>query len=46
MLAKLYPDWPTWWIPESLGGFVTWALIGAAGAWLGFTAKKLQKQYS
>lgn len=43
-LAKLYPDWPTWWIPESLEGFAAWVFVGAVGAWLAFAAKTLQKQ--
>lgn len=28
-LAKLYPDWPTWWIPESPEGFAAWIFVGA-----------------
>jgi len=44
-LAQLYPDWPTWWIPESVEGFVAWLFVAGAGAWLAYTAKLLQKQY-
>jgi hypothetical protein len=43
-LTKLYPDWPTWWIPESPEGFVTWAIVGGLGACLALTAKSLQRQ--
>lgn len=43
-LAKLYPDLPTWWIPESGEGFAVWIFIGAAGAGLAFAAKSLQRQ--
>lgn len=43
-LAKLYPDWPTWWIPESAEGFAAWVFVGVLGAWLAYTAKTLQKQ--
>jgi hypothetical protein len=43
-LAQLYPDWPTWWIPESPEGFAAWVFVGLVGAWLAFTAKTLQKQ--
>lgn len=43
-LAKLYPDWPTWWVPESPEGFVAWVFVGAAGVWIAFAAKMLQKQ--
>lgn len=43
-LTQLYPDWPTWWIPESVEGFVAWLFVAGAGAWLAYTAKLLQKQ--
>lgn len=44
-LAQLYPDWPTWWIPESAEGFVAWLFVAVVGAYLSYTAKLLQKQY-
>lgn len=43
-LSQLYPDWPTWWIPESVEGFVAWLLVAGAGAWLAYTAKLLLKR--
>ncbi|WP_421955257.1 hypothetical protein [Polaromonas sp.] len=42
-LAEMYPDLPTWWIPESPIGFTLVCLvffIGALTAWLGKTAFK------
>lgn len=44
-LATAYPNWPTWWIPETTAGFTTWMVIGGFGAVLAYTAKRLQKQY-
>lgn len=43
-IAKLYPDWPTWWIPESVEGFAAWLFVGALGAWLAYAAKSLDRQ--
>lgn len=43
-LATAYPNWPTWWIPETGIGFLAWVVVGALGAWLAFTAKTLQKR--
>lgn len=45
-IAKLYPDWPTWWIPESAERFAAWLFVGAVGAWLAYTAKSLHRQLS
>jgi hypothetical protein len=45
-LANVYPNWPTWWIPETTTGFMTWLVIAVFGVGLAFTAKRLQKQYS
>lgn len=43
-LATAYPDFPTWWIPETTAGFITWLVIGALSASLAFAAKRLMKQ--
>lgn len=30
-LANLYPDLPTWWVPETFPGALPYLLLGAAG---------------
>ncbi|MCG2592995.1 hypothetical protein LZ009_09400 [Ramlibacter sp. XY19] len=41
--AQLLPGMWTWWIPESLAGFLLYAAVGAAGLLLARAAKKVQK---
>lgn len=44
-LATAYPNWPTWWIPETAASFMTWVVIGGLGAWVAFSAKSREKQF-
>lgn len=41
--AQLLPGMWTWWIPESLAGFLLYAAVGGAGFMLARAAKKVQK---
>ena len=42
-LAALYPDLPTWWIPESGTAFVGCAALMAAGLWLRHMGRRYQR---
>jgi hypothetical protein len=42
--AEVLPGLWTWWIPESVPGFVVYAAVAAAGALLAVTAKKVQRR--
>jgi len=42
-LAAMYPDFPTWWIPESVVGLVFAALLVAVGIYLTLLGKKLNR---
>lgn len=45
-LADIYPDFPTWWIPESALGFTFTVLFAAAGFFATRWAKKFKRIYS
>lgn len=40
-LSAIYPTLPTWWVPESLIGFLFALAVAIAGAWLALTAKRV-----
>ena len=42
-LAELYPDLPTWWIPESAEAFIAAAALMAAGLWLRLIGRRYQR---
>jgi hypothetical protein len=42
--AQLLPGMWTWWIPESLAGFLLYVAVGGAGFMLAVAAKDVQKQ--
>lgn len=42
-LAAMYPDLPTWWIPESIAGLLFAAILIAGGIYLTFLGKKLNR---
>lgn len=42
-LAALYPDLPTWWVPESGGAFIACAAVLAAGLWMRYVGRRYQR---
>lgn len=42
-IAQFLPDFPTWWIPESIPAFALVVLVGIAGVLLSMEAKKWQR---
>jgi uncharacterized membrane protein len=41
--ATLAPNWPTFWVPESLAGWVVVAVIAIAGTLMAYEGRKLEK---
>ena len=41
-LAELYPSLPTWWIPESAGGYTFYLLAMAAGLGVSMAANRIE----
>lgn len=44
-LADAYPALPTWWIPESVAGFVMSIGVAAVGVWLVMATKHLNRTF-
>lgn len=44
-LAALYPDLPTWWIPESAEAFIAAAALMAAGLWVRHVGRRYQRVF-
>ncbi|WP_435435125.1 hypothetical protein [Variovorax sp. RB2P76] len=44
-LADAYPAYPTWWIPESVAGFVVSIGVAALGVWLVMATKHLNRTF-
>lgn len=42
-LAELYPDLPTWWVPESPAAFLACAALLAAGLWTRHVGRRYQR---
>lgn len=41
-LAALYPDLPTWWVPESGAAFIACTALLAAGLWVRHIGRRYQ----
>ncbi len=44
-LAELYPDLPTWWVPESGAAFVACAALMVAGLWMRHVGRRYQRVF-
>ncbi len=44
-LAELYPELPTWWVPESGAAFVACAVLMAAGLWMRHVGRRYQRVF-
>jgi hypothetical protein len=44
-LAELFPDLPTWWIPESTEAFIAAAALMAAGLWVRYVGRRYQRVF-
>lgn len=44
--ATLVPNWPTFWVPESIAGWVVVAVIALAGALMAYEGRKFEKLLS
>ncbi len=44
-LAELYPDFPTWWVPESGAAFVACAALMMAGLWMRNVGRRYQRVF-
>lgn len=42
-LATLYPDLPTWWVPESGTAFIACTALLAAGLWVRHVGRRYQR---
>lgn len=45
-LAALYPDFPTWWVPESTEAFIATAALMAAGLCMRYVGRRYQRLFS
>lgn len=44
-LGEIYVGLPTWFVPEGAVGVIVTAALIASGAWVIYTARKLQRAY-
>lgn len=44
-LAELYPNLPTWWIPETAEAFIAAAALMAAGLWVRHVGRRYQRVF-
>jgi len=42
-LSQLFPAWPTWWIPESVGGYIFAMLLLGVGVYIKLLGVQFQK---
>lgn len=45
LLAELYPNLPTWWVPESGAAFVACAALMVAGLWMRHVGRRYQRVF-
>jgi hypothetical protein len=45
-IESIFPELPTWFIPESVEGFAFWALVTAMGLYCQYLAKEIKRVYS
>lgn len=45
-IENVLPGLPTWFIPESAGGFAFWVTIAALGLYCQYLAKEIKRVYS